>query len=217
MSTPTDISAARIEGVNALHKKFISTMKKGALLAFEIGKTLREIWERLDGYDSWPQWCGDNLVFDLSTANRYMRVYDNFKDNPALLCNQTISGALKLISAPQDEKPGRVEYGNPDKQYEFPWEYSFEKPPLSKAKLNNYRFEIPNNHDVYLIRRGFNAPLKIVDLILSDPEENLKTAYQGMLENIQSSLEMYFQEVERIEALSQSNALQKKPKKEKQK
>ncbi|MCL2722202.1 MAG: DUF3102 domain-containing protein [Treponema sp.] len=202
MSTPTDISASKIAKVNDLHKQFITILKKGAMMAFEIGKILRDIYNRLDGYDSWPQWCKDNLDFDLKTASRYIRIYDNFKDNPKLLTGQSILDALNFISTPEKEKT-HVEYGNSDKQYEFPWEYAFEKPPLSKASLKNYRFEIPNNHDVYLIRRGFNAPIKIVDLLTPDPEENLKTAYQGMLENVQTALEMYFQEVERIEALQE--------------
>jgi len=202
-NTPLEISIAKIVEINKLHEQFLKFLKKGAMTAFEIGKTLREISDRLDSYDSWPQWCRDNLAFDVGTANRYLRIYDNFKGNPSLLSGQTISGALKLLSAPQKEPQGAVEYGNPDKQFLFPWEASFEKPPLSKAKLKNYRFEIPGNHDVYLIRRGFNAPIKIIDLLTPEPEENLKTAYQGMMENIQVALEMYFQEVERIESLQE--------------
>jgi hypothetical protein len=203
MGTKTDISAARISEVNNLHKKFESAIKKGAQTAFDIGKILTEIRERLDAYASWPQWCGDNLAFDTSTANRYLRVYDNFKDNPKKIVGHTIDGVLKLLSSSREEKRPRIEYGNPDMQYEFPWEVSFEKPPISKAKLKNYRFETPGNHDIYLIRRGFNAPIKIVDLLLPEPDENLKTVYKGMMENIQASLEMYFQEVERIEELQE--------------
>ncbi|MCL2762215.1 MAG: DUF3102 domain-containing protein [Treponema sp.] len=203
-SVSTDVSAARVAEINRLHRDFVKILKKGAMTAFEIGKSLSDVkYRTLDASDSWPQWCKDNLDFDEDTANRYLRVYENFKDNPKLLIGQTIFGALKSISAPQQEKQGRVEYGNPDKQYEFPWEYAFEKPPLSKAKLKNYRFEIPSNHDIYLIRRGFNAPIKIVDLLTSDPEENLKTVYRGMMETIQRALEMYFQEVERIESLQE--------------
>jgi hypothetical protein len=165
MSVSTDISAARIEEINNLHKQFEKIIKKGAMKAFEIGKILRDILDRLDGHDSWPQWCKANLVFDVNTANRYLRVYDNFKDNPKLLTGQNASNVLQSLSAPKKENQGPIEYGNPDKQYEFPWEYAFEKPPFSKVKLKNYRFEIPSNHDVYLIRRNFNASIKIVDLL----------------------------------------------------
>ncbi|MDR0501871.1 MAG: DUF3102 domain-containing protein [Treponema sp.] len=205
MGNSTDISAARIEEINNHHKQFEKLVKKGAMTAFKIGKMLQDIWDRLDGHDSWPVWCESNLVFDVSTANRYLRIYDNYKDNPKQLSGQSISSVLQILSASKKESQGPVEYGNPDNQLEFPWEYAFEKPPLSKAKLNNYRFEIPGNHDVYLIKRGFNAPIKIVDLLLSDPEENLKTAHKGMMENIQVALETYFQEVERIEALQEAH------------
>jgi hypothetical protein len=203
MGVSTDISAARIDEINKLHKEFVKVAKKGAITAFKIGKILRDVWDRLDGNTSWPQWCENNLAFDASTANKYMRIYDSFKDTPKLLAEYSVSGILKSLSNPQKENHGQVEYGGSDKQFEFPWEYAFEKPPLSKAKLENYRFEIPSNHDIYLIRRGFNAPIKIVDLLLPDPDENLKTVYKGMLENVQAALEIYYQEVERIEALQE--------------
>jgi hypothetical protein len=201
---PTDISAARIGVVNGLHKRFVSTLKKGALIAFEIGKNLRDIWERLDAADSWPQWCKENLVFDVSTANKYLRIYENFKDNPKMLTGYTINGALKLLSAPKKEEGEQEEYGSEDKRPETPWEQYFELPPLSrKVKLDDHRFEIPNSHEVWLIRRGFNYPIKIAE-VLAPEDKRLKSAHQGMLENIQASLEMYYQEVERIEKLERS-------------
>ena len=48
------IPQANVDAVNALHKKFMFTMKKGAALAFEIGRLLREIWGQQDAYTSWP-------------------------------------------------------------------------------------------------------------------------------------------------------------------
>ena len=203
-SMPTDISVARITEANKLHKSFVRIMKKGATTAFEIGKILRDIWDRMDAHESWPEWCKDNLAFDVRTANTYLRIYDNFKDNPRLLSGHTITGALKLLSAPQKEKQeakGEV----PEEKYETPWEQYFDSPPLGrKVKLNDHRFEIPNANELYLIRRGFNYPVKIAEVLAPGSDDSrLKAAYRGMMENVQVALEMYFQEIERIETLQE--------------
>ena len=203
-SMSTDISAARVTEVNNLHKRFVRIMKKGAFAAFEIGKILRDIWDRIDAHESWPGWCKDNLTFDVRTANTYLRIYENFKDNPKLLSGHTITGALKLLSAPQNEKQEAKEESLKEK-YETPWEQYFEAPPLSrKVKLNNHRFEIPNSRELYLIRRGFNYPVRIAEVLAPGSDDSrLKSAYRGMMENVQVALEMYFQEIERIESLQE--------------
>jgi len=206
-SIPADISAARIAKINGMHKKFFSMLKKGAMMAFEIGKELNDLNGCQNEYDSWPQWCKDNLVFDVSTANQYLRIYENFKYNPKLLSGCTINGALKLLSAPKKENTEITKYGDADKRPETPWEQYFEVPPLGqKVKLQNYRLEQPNAHELYLIRRGFNYPVKIADVLAPGSEDNrLKTAHSGMMENIQVALETYFQEVERIEKLQEES------------
>jgi hypothetical protein len=200
-SVPMEIAPDRIKKANTLHKKFISVMRKGAMLAFEIGEALNEIWGELDAEASWPDWCQKHLVFDVSTANRYLRIYENFKDDPRALKDQTIGGALKLLSAPRREALKADVSGEADRQQELPWERYFELPPLDReVKLKDHRFEIPNSHEVYLIRRGFSYPVKIAE-VLAPEDERLKTARRGMFENVQAALERYYQEVERIETL----------------
>ncbi|MDR2053801.1 MAG: DUF3102 domain-containing protein [Treponema sp.] len=88
-----EIFREKINSVNNL------CMKRSADFAFEIGKRLREIWGQQKARDSWPDWCRENLIFDASTANRYLRIYEGFKDNPKALAGLTTSGALKLLAA----------------------------------------------------------------------------------------------------------------------
>jgi len=202
---PTEIVVPEdrlIEKANALHKKFTGALKKGAAFAFEIGQTLKTLYGRLPATASWPKYVEEHFSFSYHTASAYIRVYENFKDNPKLLAEQTISGALKLLGAAPKEKCGPVEYGGSGKQLELPWEAIFSKPPLSKAKLKNHRFECIGGHDIYLVQRGLNFPVKVVDLLTDDPSEHLKAPYQGMLEGIQTALELYYAEVERLEALN---------------
>lgn len=200
---PADISASRIEKINSMHIDLLKIFKKGAVKAFEIGKELRDIWGRMDESDPWTTWCKGNLVFDASVANRYLRIYENFKDNPKLLRDQTIGGALKLLSAPQKEKEEITRYGDAEKRPETPWEQYFELPPLGrKVQLRDHRFEQPNSRELYLIRRGVDFPIKMADIHAPGAEDSrLKTARQGMMEGIQIALEMYYQEIERLERL----------------
>ena len=115
----------------------------------------------------------------------------------------TASGALKLLSAPKREALKTEEYGNADRQPELPWERYFELPPLSReVKLDNHRFEIPNSHEVYLVRRGLDYPVKIAE-VLAPEDRRLRTARRGMLEAVQAALERYYQEWERLEALEE--------------
>jgi hypothetical protein len=196
-----EIAPDKIEAINSLYKKFIFTMKKGAALAFEIGKMLREIWDQMDAYDSWPAWCREHLSFSMGTANRCLRIYENFKDDLGALAGLTASGALKLLSAPRREALQAEGDENPDRQPDLPWERYFELPPLTRdVKLVNHRFEVPNSHEVYLIRRGLNYPVKIAE-VLAPEDRRLNTAHRGMLEGVQAALERYYQELERIEAL----------------
>ena len=198
---PVEISSDKIGEINALHKKFTSVMKKGAAYAFEIGKKLREIWGQQDAYTSWPDWCREHLVFSVTTASQYLRIYENFKDSPKALAGLTASGALKLLSAPKREALKIEAYGDADRQLELPWERYFDLPPLSReVKLNNHRFEVPNSHEVYLIRRGISYPVKIAE-VLAPEDKRLKSAHRGMLESVEAALERYYQEVERLEAL----------------
>ena len=200
----TDLTASNeqlIEQVVDRYQQFISSLKKGAKLAFELGQMLRTLYGRLPVKESWPKYVEEHFPFSYKTASTYIRVYENYKDNPKLLVDQTINGALNRLSAPPQEKRGHVEYGNPNKQLELPWEAIFSKPPVSQATLKNHRIECMGKHDIYLIRRGLNFPIKIVDLLTVDPIEHLKAPYQGMLDSIQAALELYYAEVERLEAL----------------
>ena len=94
---------------------------------------------------------------------------------------------------------GRLEYGNPDKQYEFDWEAIFAKPPISKADLKDYRFECPDDRSLWLVKRGVNYPIKFLDLFSDKPDDALKFPYEAMMKTIQGAVEMYFQEVEKTE------------------
>jgi hypothetical protein len=207
-----EVETNLVEKINDRYKQFLLSMKKGARLAFELGKMLRELYGKLPATASWPAYVKERFCFTPHTAATYIRVYENYKDNPKALADQTISGALKLLSAPPPVKRGPIEYGGPGKQLELPWEAVFSKPPVSGVSLKDHRFECVGNHEVYLVKRELNFPVKVVDLIVGEPDEHLKAPYRGMMEAIQGALEQYHAEVERLEEINKSKSKQRRKK-----
>jgi hypothetical protein len=193
------VATSAIEKINALHRECLAAFKKGAKRAFEIGNLLFDLQKDLYLGESWPQYVKEHFCFGVSMANTYIRVYLHYRDDPKALVDMTIRGALNTISKPPPLPPGPVVYGNPGKQLEFDWEASFLKPPVSKVKLENYRFECPDARSLWLVRRGIPVPEKIMDLRLDKPQGELKFHYAEMMRAVQGAVEQYYLHVEKTE------------------
>jgi hypothetical protein len=189
-----------IEKINKNHRESFAAFKKGARLAFENGNLLLELQQKdLSFGEPWEQYVKENFCFSVRQANTYIRVYLHYKDDPKLLVDMTIQGALNAISRPPPLPAGPVVYGTPDKQLEFDWEASFNKPTVSKVKLENYRFECPDTRSLWLVRRGIPVPEKIMDLRLDKPQGELKFHYDEMMRAVQGAVEQYYLHVEKTE------------------
>jgi hypothetical protein len=189
-----------IEKINRLHRECFAAFKKGAKRAFEIGRMLLELQQKdLSLGEPWEQYVKENFCFSVRQANTYIRVYLFYKDDPKLLVDLTIQGALDTISRPPPLPAGPVVYGNPDNQLEFDWEASFQKPTVSKVKLENYRFVCPDARSLWLVRRGIPVPEKIMDLRLDKPLGELKFHYDEMMRAVQGAVEQYYLHVEKTE------------------
>jgi hypothetical protein len=193
------LDKSKIDTVNTLHRQFISAMKKSAKTAFAAGKILHELQTNLLVGELWSQYVKENFCFSERQANTYIRVYVNYKDNPKVLAEMTIYGALDKISRPPPLPPVPVEYGSPSKQLEFEWEASFKKPTASKLDLKNYRFECPDRKSLWLVRRGIPIPEKIVDFRLDNPRGDLKFFYDEMMRTFQIAVEQYYLQIEKEE------------------
>lgn len=195
----TDISVTKAQEIRKILSDMQKHFQKGALLAFEAGRAITEVYLRVDYNANFNDWVKDQLRIAPATAARYMEIYDRFKDAPKELADMTINAALGYLKKGSAE-PRQVEYGNPDKQQEFDWESCFKKSPVSRIKLKNYRFECPDNRTFYLVPRGCSRPQKLVEFIVADiPDGELKYSYDNMMREVQISLEKYYKEVESIE------------------
>lgn len=200
----TDLSITKAKEIMALHKAANAAFLKGAKLAFQAGALLSEIKLRTDTYQ-WKDWITDVLKLSLVTVNRYIALYETFKENPEELESLTMKeaihkAALEFCAKKSGETKGKAVYGgDPNKQPELDWEEAFSKPPVSKAKLKNYRFECFAHRSLWLVKRGMNFPVKFMDLFTERPKDELALPYDAMMKAIQASVELYFEQVERME------------------
>jgi len=203
-STATDLSVAKATEILKLHREIVAVFLKGAKLAYKAGSMLYEIQMRTDAYQ-WNDWVRDVLKLSLQTVNRYITIYEAFKGKPEELEDLTMKdalhrAALEFYAKKPREKTGRIEYGNPTKQLEFDWEAVFAKPPVSKAKLKNYRFECPDQRSLWMVKRGMDFAVKYLDLFTDRPNRELRSPYETMMKTIQGAVELYFEKVEQTEA-----------------
>jgi hypothetical protein len=91
--------------INAEHRAFIGSLKKTAEHAVRCGELLTEAKSRCR-HGEWLPWLEANFEGSPRTAQTYMQLYDKRDELRAKTQNSahlSISGALKEISAPQEE------------------------------------------------------------------------------------------------------------------
>lgn len=93
----------------------IKTQAQNTLLAYacEIGKRLCEAKDMLN-HGEWGSWLKEKVEFSQSTANNYMKLYDEYGDgsifllgfgtNSQTFANIDYSKAIKLLALPSDER-----------------------------------------------------------------------------------------------------------------
>ena len=185
-------------------------IRSTATIAYYMGQRLVAMKAEMK-HGKFLAWLEEKFPLSRSAAYNYMSFYERCKSiNFIDMEGFTIKEAQAVLEAagiiepkkPKESRPVITHYGD-DERRKLAWEQCFELPPLNpKVKLKNHRFEQPNAHEIYLIRRDFNYPVKIADVLAPGSDDGrLKTAHQGMMEGIQKVLELYFQEIERIEEL----------------
>lgn len=207
-STSTDISARAIEEINGLYHKFIFSMKKTAGIAFEIGKRLSYIRENMDVTIPWQAFIRDNFDFSYNTANSYIRTFEFFKEDPAMLKDKNKSEAYALagITSLKPEKETKeaeaikVKYAGDDQlDLDYDIEALFNAPCISKAKLKNYRVEsFHQSNRLWLINRD-GGHIPVAQLYTSPPQGMPEIEQKELLKNVQIALEKYYERVEKYE------------------
>jgi hypothetical protein len=204
---PADLSAGAVREVNALHKKFIASMKKSAMIAFEIGQLLYTIRRNADASLPWIQFVKENFDFSYNTANNYIRTFEFFKEDPKLLEDKGKTEAYALaglagVKAEKDgeEKPSRIKFaGDEQPEFDYDIEALFAEPCISRAKLKNYRVEsFHETNRLWLISKS-GAHIPVVQLYTTPPQGLPDIEQKELLKNVQIAIEKYYERIEQYE------------------
>jgi hypothetical protein len=90
-----EVQKSKIEKLNQIHTEIVGSIQMTLKKAIEAGGILREMKKSLP-HGSFTLWVEDNIMFDIRTAQRYMRAYKN-RDR---LKNDSVSYLKDLIEEP---------------------------------------------------------------------------------------------------------------------
>jgi hypothetical protein len=193
---------SRIKQIQKLHKEINACLLKGAKAAYQAGELLYQAQLDVDAYQ-YKEWI-ESIGIAPRTLNRYLGVYQAFMEKPEALEDLSTAEALHQASMAfiQKKAEGSREghkYGLASKQFDFDLDAIFSQRPVSKAKLARYRFTSPDLRSLWLVKKGFNSPVPLMNLYVDPPEGDLRVPYESMMKAIQGAVELYYEKVEKVE------------------
>jgi hypothetical protein len=138
-----------------------------------------------------------------------IKIYQLFKDHPDEIEHLSVQDAFKLIRDRESSggKQKRIEYGPGNGQKEFDWEQVFEQDPVASVPLKNYRIACPDDHALWLYRRGMNFPTQFLEIKAgNETDPVMKLAYSELVKEIQMASEKYLLIKEQREEQEEENA-----------
>lgn len=203
LPTKADIKRVKelISGIDADGEKIIKIFKSTAQRYFEIGEIL---YNWILDYRGKINIKITSDIFGIPTnrVSTGLKIYKLFKDNAELLENLSLQEAMKLLreKSGQNEPHNRIAYEDDENQLELDWEEIFTHKPIAKVKLENYRINAPNENELWLIKRGINNPIKIVDVfVVPTEDDSVKNAHREMIKKIQAATEEFYSVYEKEE------------------
>lgn len=196
--------------INKNHKKLYDLMKKGVLIAFEIGEQLVNVQRFLASNDrnAFKVWAESNLEISPATIRNYIKLYDYFYDKPELLNTLTLMEAYseagistrKALPAPCDEEDGKIYTAgleDDDGSYDEELATIFNRKTRSGIKLENYRVEI-YGEELWGFRRGMGR-FPVADILFTRPAGLPEIEWQDMKKNVCMAFEAYYAKIEMYE------------------
>lgn len=195
--------------VKFLLGKLEENSKKTLQMIFETGKRLVAAKEMLD-HGQFIPWLEQNFAMSRMNANRYMRVYETYKDAPMeLIMSKTIREAyieagIKKAVPEADQKTD--EGGEHTVLQTMPAALTdrsqlvwlFRQPTRSGVTLKKHRVQAVNGQ-VYIYRKDTNMASPALDLYLPRPAGFPEPAWQKAIDAYVVATELYLQTLEEFE------------------
>lgn len=199
-----DAILASQKQISAIGKKVEGLIRNAAQLHFLTGQKLRQAQEEFINYrlvQTYKQ-IAEITGLPESRVKTAMKIYQEFKDNPEQLQNLTVQECMRLIGEKEGgekKKTEVIEYAG-DEQREFDFEELFNQQPLSKVELNRYRVMVTGDSELWIVKRGLNVPMKIIDIFTgSSSVPAVSLAHKKLLHDVQSAAEEFYSVYERQE------------------
>jgi hypothetical protein len=170
-----------------------------AVTAFSVGERLAILKEQL-GHGKFMKYVEKEFSFSYSTATRYMRLFERYKDNPAEMEKFGLTEALMNagIIKPKEsiiEPLLPIEPLPPYHQLEFDYDFIFKQKPLNMdvRQLKNFRFAVMDD-EIALFEKGVKGYRAAANLsVFGKNDPRMKKFYIKAAEKIQMALEEYYQ------------------------
>lgn len=188
--------------------KLEENSKKTLAYIFETGKRLAAAKEMLD-HGQFIPWLEQNFALTYRTANRYMRIYETYKDAPMELIQSKsireayieagIKKALPTSESEDGENHAAVLQTLPaalTDRSQLVW--LFRQPTRSGVTLKKHRVQAVNGQ-VYIYRKDTNMASPALDLYLPRPAGLPEPAWQKAIDAYVVATELYLQTIEEFE------------------
>jgi hypothetical protein len=196
--------------LTALHGVLTGLSQKTVIVVFALGKILAEVKAELPHGEFIP-WVESNCSFSQDSVNRYMRVYERYKDEPRrALAELSISEAyveagVKKLAAPEKDEADEIRAkGEADLGAGMPkaseYRRIFEQATISGVELKHHRV-FPHTDGSLFVVRPETGPLKVCDLFMdmSIQDPSYQDAIQEVHHNVQMALEVFYSKIEACE------------------
>lgn len=202
----TDLDRTEKE-IRFLHEKLHGVARISLVLAFELGKRLAAVKKDQLNHGEFLPWVEATFPFSLRTAQKYMKLYEYFKNEPVRISSDMsvqeayIEAGVKKIVAPDPEPEEEIHYAGDGLPMEN-WSLKFKQPPISGVKLRWHRV-IPDEHDgrIYLLRGENGYPVPVAEIYL--PQMGAVPAvaanFRKVQRDIAAAIELYCSQVEELE------------------
>jgi hypothetical protein len=178
-----------------------------AVTAFSVGERLVILKEQLE-HGKFLKYIEKEFTFSYSTATRYMRLFEHYKDDPAEMEKYGLTKALMNagIIKPKEQKTTPYledeHFGEKKRTDELASVLMelFEKPPSNPdAKIKNHRLTIMGNQ-IYVIDKYYHNPFSLVQIDLPGQHDpRIKKHANWVREGVQKILEKYYEQIELCE------------------
>jgi len=201
-----DPAAARND-LAALHGVLQGLSRKTVVIIFAMGKVLSEVKTCLPHGD-FLSWIEGNCPFDPRSAQRYMLVFERYKNEPRraleelTIAEAYIEAGVKKLSAPEGSDDPARRRGELDADLPVLDDFKqlFKTPPISGAPLKRHRIVPYRDGELYVVNPEL-GPIPVcnlyVDMSISDAA--YQDAVQQVHHNLAIALEVFFSKVEELE------------------